>query len=371
MSDSIFEAEGRRLPVIENNSDDVTLVGNDYGGNCVPLEDSTKQYIAEIKKIPLLAREEVQELAYGIRYGVQASEERERLIETGDIVDSSKLEGLDKLIAEGRAAHGKLVCSNLRLVVWVANKYKDKGLEPLELYQEGNIGLMRAADKFDPDKGFAFSTYATWWIRQFITRAIVDKADAIRKPAHLVGKIKAVYSAAGDLKGDKDQDPTDEEIADYLGGRLALDGITAIRQLPKRPLSLDERLTNGSDNESDTTLGDAIADPCAKGTEEAALDNVPVINKEVLYELAGLSDREIKIFEARYGLGEDERPHILAEIGRAHGITRERVRQIVKEISGKLTDVLMQSPSNLLSEEQQEAYVRTFHANSRKRKSPQ
>ena len=251
-------------------------------------DDSVRMYLREIGRIPLLATEEEVRLA--------------KRIEKGD-----------------KVAKKKLAEANLRLVVSIAKKYIGRGLSLLDLIQEGNAGLMRAVEKFDYKKGYKFSTYATWWIRQAITRAIADQARTIRIPVHMIETINKLIRVQRQLVQDLGREPTPEEIAQEMG--LELDKVDHIMKISQETVSLESPVGE----EEDSKLGDFIEDDKNLSPEENAINQL--LRGHVNEFLAELSPREQKILRMRFGL-EDGRTHTLEEVGQEFGVTRERIRQI-------------------------------------------
>ena len=262
-------------------------------------DDSVRLYLREIGKIPLLTIDEENELA--------------------------------KKVVEGdKKAKDKMVEANMRLVVSIAKRYSGRGLDLLDLIQEGNTGLLRAVEKFDPDKGFKFSTYATWWIRQAITRAIADQARTIRIPVHMVETINKVLRTTRKLTTELNREPTNEEIAKELD--MEPEKIDYVMRIKQDIASLDASVGRDGDDE-DSVLGDFVEDEERASPEDAA---VTQILKEQLAEiLSTLSEREQKIIRMRFGIG-GERPHTLEEVGAEFAVTRERIRQIEAKALSKL-----------------------------------
>ncbi len=259
-------------------------------------DDSVRMYLREIGRIPLLTTEEEVKLA--------------KRIEKGDIV-----------------AKKKLAEANLRLVVSIAKKYIGRGLSLLDLIQEGNAGLMRAVEKFDYKKGYKFSTYATWWIRQAITRAIADQARTIRIPVHMIETINKLIRVQRQLVQDLGREPTPEEIAQEMG--LELDKVEHIMKISQETVSLEAPVGE----EEDSKLGDFIEDDKNLSPEENAINQL--LRGHVNEFLSELSPREQKILKMRFGL-EDGRTHTLEEVGQEFGVTRERIRQIEAKALQKL-----------------------------------
>ncbi len=258
--------------------------------------NSAKIYLRDIGKIKLLNRAEEQMLALKIQKGNE---------------DAKK----------------KLVEANLRLVISVAKKYLDKGLNFLDLVQEGNLGLIRAAEKFDHKRGFKFSTYATWWIRQGITRAIADKARVIRKPVHMITQIYRLYAVQGKLREKLGREPDSREISKALD--MDIGKVESLLEISQEPLSLEEPY--GEDN--DETFGNFIEDHTIEGPDKSASRSS--LNKQVTVVLNTLNDREKNIIKQRYGL-QSGQPKTLEEVGRNFKLTRERIRQIENKALEKL-----------------------------------
>lgn len=262
-------------------------------------DDSVRLYLREIGKIPLLTPEEEADLAQRIVKGDQKAKD-------------------------------KMVESNMRLVVSIAKRYGGRGLDFLDLIQEGNTGLLRAVEKFDPDKGFKFSTYATWWVRQAITRAIADQARTIRIPVHMVETINKVLRTTRKLTTELNREPTNEEIAKAL--KMDVDKVDYVMRIKQDIASLDASVGKEGDDE-DSVLGDFVEDEERASPEESAANQ---ILKEQLSEIiATLTDREQKIIRLRFGIG-GGRPHTLEEVGNEFDVTRERIRQIEAKALSKL-----------------------------------
>ena len=262
-------------------------------------DDSVRLYLREIGKIPLLTPEEEAELA-------------------------------QRIVKGDKKAKDKMVESNMRLVVSIAKRYGGRGLDFLDLIQEGNTGLLRAVEKFDPDKGFKFSTYATWWVRQAITRAIADQARTIRIPVHMVETINKVLRTTRKLTAELNREPTNEEIAKALD--MEPEKIDYVMRIKQDIASLDASVGRDGDDE-DSVLGDFVEDEDRASPEESAANQ---ILKEQLSEIiATLTDREQKIIRLRFGIG-GGRPHTLEEVGNEFDVTRERIRQIEAKALSKL-----------------------------------
>ncbi len=285
--------------------------------------DPVRMYLKEIGKVSLLtAREEV-ELANKIEAGELAIRELESL-ERPTREEKRRLERIER---EGMAAKRKLVEANLRLVVSIAKRYVGRGMLFLDLIQEGNLGLIRAVEKFDYRKGFKFSTYATWWIRQAITRAIADQARTIRIPVHMVETINKLIRVQRQLLQDHGREPTPEEIGAEMD--LSPEKVREILKISQEPVSLETPIGE----EEDSQLGDFIEDQEAVVPADAA--SFSLLQQQLRRILDTLSDRERKVIELRFGL-KDGHPRTLEEVGRVFGVTRERIRQIESKTLSKL-----------------------------------
>ena len=262
-------------------------------------DDSVRLYLREIGKIPLLSNEEEAELAM-------------------------------KIVEGDKKAKDKMVEANMRLVVSIAKRYSGRGLDFLDLIQEGNTGLLRAVEKFDPEKGFKFSTYATWWIRQAITRAIADQARTIRIPVHMVETINKVLRTTRKLTTELNREPTTEEIAKELD--MEVDKIEYVMRIKQDIASLDASVGRDGDDE-DSVLGDFVEDEERVSPEDSAANQI--LKEQLASIISTLSEREQKIIKMRFGIG-GERPHTLEEVGYEFSVTRERIRQIEAKALSKL-----------------------------------
>ncbi len=305
----------------------------------VAVDDSVRLYLREIGRTALLESPDESALAERMARGRKAAAELQTLrASIADLLDRNdnggcpseyeeKVRELETLIRDGEQAKQALVQANLRLVVSIARRYIGRGLSLLDLIQEGNIGLMKAADKFDHHKGFKFSTYATWWIRQAITRAISDQARTIRLPVHVTEMVTKLRRAAHELQQELLREPTEEELGRKLG--IPPDRVRRILDMARHPASLDAPVEEGEDS----FLGDFIEDEHTGAPEEEA--SRQILKEQVEDILKRLNDRERQILQMRYGLT-DDRPRTLEEVAKAFGITRERIRQIENRILRKL-----------------------------------
>lgn len=301
----------------------------------VSVEDPVRMYLKEIGKVPLLSADEEIELAQKMEAGSVAVEKipllKERLAETGDEQEKEEIQAEIKALQldvdRGSDAKKRLAEANLRLVVSIAKRYVGRGMLFLDLIQEGNLGLIKAVEKFDYRKGYKFSTYATWWIRQAITRAIADQARTIRIPVHMVETINKLIRVSRQLLQELGREPTPEEIAEEV--KMPVERVREILKISQEPVSLETPIGE----EEDSHLGDFIKD-----------DNVPVpadaaaftLLKEQLEEVLGtLTEREQKVLTLRFGL-EDGRARTLEEVGKEFNVTRERIRQIEAKALRKL-----------------------------------
>jgi RNA polymerase primary sigma factor len=290
------------------------------------IDDPVRMYLREIGRVPLLtARDEV-ELAQAMEAGKQALYLRMELASRGQL-DSERDRELRKQIEAGERARHRLAESNLRLVVSVAKKYIGRGMSLLDLIQEGNIGLIRAVEKFDYRKGYKFSTYATWWIRQAITRAIADQARTIRIPVHMVETINKLLRISRRLLQELGREPTPEEIAKEM--EIPADKVREIMKISQEPVSLETPIGE----EEDSHLGDFIPDDGTLAPSEAASHQL--LKEQVEDVLASLTGRERRVLQLRFGL-DDGRSRTLEEVGKEFGVTRERIRQIEAKALRKL-----------------------------------
>ncbi len=291
--------------------------------------DPVKMYLREIGRVPLLRGTEEVSLAKRIEAGVHAEEGLADLNASGEIENVSPREkaSLRRTMRDGERAHSELTQANLRLVVSIAKRYMGRGMPMLDLIQEGNLGLMRAVEKFDYTKGFKFSTYATWWIRQAITRAIADQARTIRIPVHMVESMNRVHRIQRQLSQELERDPTVEELADKAD--LTVAKIREILRISLDPLSLDSPVGE----EDDSFLRDFIEDQQVAMPADVATANS--LSEQLSDALDEMSDREKEVVRMRFGL-DGGRPKTLEEVGQRFGVTRERIRQIESKTLAKL-----------------------------------
>jgi RNA polymerase primary sigma factor len=289
--------------------------------------DPVRMYLKEIGKVPLLNATEEVVLARCVEQGMMATERLTHSEEESELVqDRRRVTDEERLRREGLAAKRVLVEANLRLVVSIAKRYRNRGMAFLDIIQEGNLGLMRAVDKFDYTKGFKFSTYATWWIRQAITRAIADQARTIRIPVHMVDTINKVMRTQRQLLQDLGREPTVEEVAARV--EMTPDRVREIVRLSQETVSLEQPM-----GEDDFSLSDVIEDVAAVAPSEAAAR--ALLNEAVNQALSELSERERKVVRLRFGL-DDGQMRTLEEVGKEFGVTRERIRQIESKTLAKL-----------------------------------
>ncbi len=289
--------------------------------------DPVRMYLKEIGKVPLLTAAEEIDLAMKIEAGVAATEELEKAEEDGIELERREKRRLSRIEQVGLDAKQQLIEANLRLVVSIAKRYVGRGMLFLDLIQEGNLGLIRAVEKFDYTKGFKFSTYATWWIRQAITRAIADQARTIRIPVHMVETINKLVRIQRQLLQELGREPTPEEIGEEMG--LTAERVREIQKISQEPVSLETPIGE----EEDSQLGDFIEDDAAVVPPDAA--SFSMLQEQLAKVLEGLAERERKVISLRFGL-EDGHPRTLEEVGREFGVTRERIRQIESKTLAKL-----------------------------------
>ena len=313
--------QGRRLHLVRPGRHSSA----DRGGSADPV----RVYLKEIGQVALLTAAEEVSLARRIEAGTQAAVRLAELSAAGRLeeLESTPRRRLERTARDGERAKSDLIQANLRLVVSIAKRYVGRGMQLLDLIQEGNLGLMRAVEKFDYTKGFKFSTYATWWIRQAITRAIADQARTIRIPVHMVESINKVHRIQRQMMQELERDPTMEE----LGAKVDMtpDRVREILRISQDPLSLDSPVGEADDS----NLSDFIEDTQADAPAEIAARKM--LGDAVLEALSELSDREKQVVRLRFGL-DDGQARTLEEVGREFGVTRERIRQIEAKTLAKL-----------------------------------
>ena len=290
--------------------------------------DPVRMYLKEIGKVSLLTAAEEVDLAMKIEAGVDAMAQLDASEEEGGVpLERRERRRLSRIEQVGLDAKQQLIEANLRLVVSIAKRYVGRGMLFLDLIQEGNLGLIRAVEKFDYTKGFKFSTYATWWIRQAITRAIADQARTIRIPVHMVETINKLVRIQRQLLQELGREPTPEEIGKEMG--LPAERVREIQKISQEPVSLETPIGE----EEDSQLGDFIEDDAAVVPPDAA--SFSMLQEQLSKVLDGLAERERKVISLRFGL-EDGHPRTLEEVGREFGVTRERIRQIESKTLAKL-----------------------------------
>ena len=289
------------------------------------IDDPVRMYLKEIGKVPLLAPDEEIELAQKMSAGNLA---KEQLAEADkDSLPAEELQQLKALVKDGEKAKQKLAEANLRLVVSIAKRYVGRGMLFLDLIQEGNLGLIKAVEKFDYTKGYKFSTYATWWIRQAITRAIADQARTIRIPVHMVETINKVKKVNSQLLHQNGHEPTSEQIAAELD--MPVEKVREIMRVAQEPVSLETPIGE----EEDSHLGDFIPDNDAPAPTDVA--SFTLLKEQLVDVLSTLTPREEKVLKLRFGI-EDGRTRTLEEVGKEFNVTRERIRQIEAKALRKL-----------------------------------
>ena len=332
--------------------DSVDEFENSLSAEGVAIDDPVKVYLKEIGRVPLLSSDEEVQLALDILAGSQAEDQKkeafpdiwkiEKNIKLTEPQRKAQLEearksltpeqiahldALDEVLRKGEKAKQRLSEANLRLVVSIAKRYVGRGMQFLDLIQEGNLGLIKAVEKFDHTKGFKFSTYATWWIRQAITRAIADQARTIRIPVHMVETINRMRQATSQLVYQNGHEPTAEELAKAMD--MTVERVREIQRMAQEPASLESPVGE----EEDSSLGDFVADENAEAPGKAA--DRAMVAQQINLALKSLTPREERVIRLRFGL-DDGRPRTLEEVGRDFGVTRERVRQIEAKAIRKL-----------------------------------
>ncbi len=293
----------------------------------IKVDDPVRMYLKEIGRVELLDSDTELELAKNIYYAEMAKTQYEQMQETHEEITQDYKHEVEELLYKGELAKNKLVEANLRLVVSIAKRYVGRGMQFLDLIQEGNMGLIKAVGKFDHTKGFKFSTYATWWIRQAITRAIADQARTIRIPVHMVETINKLVRTQRQLIQELKREPQPEEVAERMG--ISVEKVQIIQKVAQEPISLESPVGE----EEDSSLGDFIADHDTPTPLE--FTSKEMLKRELDTVLETLTDREEKVLRMRFGLL-DGRTRTLEEVGREFGVTRERIRQIEAKALRKL-----------------------------------
>ena len=321
--DEVFVALRDEEITIREDSHDALAATALSKDELVHVSDPVRMYLQEIGRFPLLSPQQEVELAMQMEAGIRADEELEKA-EDLSVSERVILERASRIADQARK---RLVEANLRLVVSIAKKYVGRGLVLLDLIQEGNLGLIRAVEKFDYRKGFKFSTYATWWIRQAVTRALADQARTIRVPVHMVETINKLARAQRTLMQELNREPTIEEIASEM--EIEPDRVSELRRIAQDPVSLEMPLGE----EEDSTLGDFVEDTDAEVPVEAA--SFKLLQEYLLLALEGLNDRERQVLIMRFGLA-DGKIRTLEQVGEHFEVTRERIRQIETKALAKL-----------------------------------
>ena len=290
-------------------------------------DDPVRMYLKEIGKVSLLSADEEISLATAMSAGVEAKQKLEEAEKNGMELSEEEMKALKSAVKKGERSKQRLAEANLRLVVSIAKRYVGRGMLFLDLIQEGNLGLIKAVEKFDYTKGYKFSTYATWWIRQAITRAIADQARTIRIPVHMVETINKVIRVSRQLLQELGHDPSPEEIAAEMD--MPVDKVREILKIAQEPVSLETPIGE----EEDSHLGDFIPDEGASEPSEAA--SFTLLQEQLVDVLSTLTPREEKVLKLRFGI-EDGRPRTLEEVGKEFNVTRERIRQIEAKALRKL-----------------------------------
>ena len=297
------------------------------GGEPGTAPDPVRVYLREVGRVALLDAVQEVELAKRIEAGVLAAERLRRAADTGEVLGFQLRSDLRLIVGEGGRARNHLLEANLRLVVSLAKRYAGRGMALLDLVQEGNLGLIRAVEKFDYTRGYKFSTYATWWIRQAIARALADQSRTIRIPVHVGELITRLSRVRRTLLQELGREATPAELAAAMD--ITPEKVIELQRYGREPVSLDEPIGD----EGDMRLGDLVEDSWAAVAFDAL--DVTFLQAELRSVLATLSDREAGVIRLRFGLS-DGRPHTLDEIGRVYGVTRERIRQIEAKTMTKL-----------------------------------
>ena len=327
MPDEDENSEDDKEPNL-NDVEEVDISTYDQLPASLKVDDPVRMYLKEIGKIPLLTTEEETLYAEQVVEGRAAKAKLEEIdADDNNTVSFEEYEELNNIVDVAETAKDKLVNANLRLVVSIAKKYLSRGLQFLDLIQEGNMGLIKAVDKFDHKKGFKFSTYATWWIRQAITRAVADQARTIRIPVHMVETINKLVRIQRQLVQEFSREPTPEEVAERMD--ITVEKVQQIQRIAQEPISLESPVGE----EEDSSLGDFISDPHALDPYEYTAKMK--LREELDEVLATLTEREERVLRLRFGLV-DGRVRTLEEVGKEFNVTRERIRQIEAKALRKL-----------------------------------
>ncbi len=309
------------------NTEEVDISDYDKLPSNINVDDPVKMYLKEIGNVKLLTEEEERKLAE-VYYNGKMAQERIDNIDAGlENVSDEEYQELLNTVDRGQVAKDRIVEANLRLVVSIAKKYTTRGLPFLDLIQEGNMGLIRAVDKFEYEKGYKFSTYATWWIRQAISRAVADQARTIRIPVHMVETINKLVRVQRNLLQELSREPSVEEVAKRMGVTVAK--VQEIQKIAQEPISLEQPVGE----EEDSSLGDFVADTTSLDPYEETKKHA--LKVEIAKLLATLTPREELVMRLRYGLT-DGRPRTLEEVGKEFNVTRERIRQIEEKAKQKM-----------------------------------
>lgn len=323
-SDELIDTDITDLSKVE----EVDVSNYDQLPDSVRVDDPVRMYLKEIGNIPLLTLEEETQLAKIVVDGREAKEKLAKIdADDQNTVSIEEYDNLLELVDEATIAKNKLVNANLRLVVSIAKRYLSRGLQFLDLIQEGNMGLIKAVDKFDYNKGFKFSTYATWWIRQAITRAVADQGRTIRVPVHMVETINKLVRVQRQLVQELSREPTPEEVAARMG--IPVEKVQEIQRIAQEPISLESPVGE----EEDSSLGDFVSDPHALNPYEYT--EKMKLREELDNVLSTLTEREERVLRLRFGLV-DGRQRTLEEVGKEFNVTRERIRQIEAKALRKL-----------------------------------
>ena len=290
--------------------------------------DGVRLYLDEIGQVDLLSAEQERTLGQAIRTGLDA---QIKLDAEGKTMSPASRRALERAVSKGREAKDEMVCANLRLVVSIARRYDRRELQLADLIQEGNIGLMHAAEKYDHSKGFKFSTYATWWIRQAMSRAMADQGRNIRIPGHMMEVVLRVQRAERDLSVQLGRDPSPEEVAERCA--ISLEKLFEVNRISMPTASLDAPVGTDSD---DLSVGDTIASADATSDPGSAVEQLH-LSEAIAAVLSDLPEREQRILAMRFGIGEHrDRQYTLEEVAEREGVTRERVRQIEQKTLARL-----------------------------------